>query len=330
MKNWVTAIIIIVLLVGGGYWYFVKAKQNTQAASTTITQTAAVQKGNIDVTVSGSGDVESANSEDVTSGSSGQVDEILVSNNETVKKGEDLVTFTDGSDPITAPISGTITSLTAISGQRLNPGSVVAHITDYNNLQTTIKVDELDIPQVQTGQTATIKINAYPDQSFTGKVTSVAQEGNVSNGVSTFDVVVSISDPKSIKIGMTTEADILTASKKNVLYVPVEAVHTNGNQKFVIVSGANSRGTQMVKTGVHNDSNVEITSGLTLGEQVMLPSIARSSTNGSANGSRFGMGGGFGMYGGGMGGMHSGGGYGGGNGGGYGGGYGGGNHGGGN
>jgi HlyD family secretion protein len=156
----------------------------------------------------------------------------------------------------------------------------------------------------------------------------VAQEGNVSNGVSTFDVVVSISDPKSIKVGMTTEADILTASKKNVLYVPVEAVHTNGNQKFVIVSGANSRGTQMVKTGVHNDSNVEITSGLTLGEQVMLPSIARSSTTGSANGTRFGMGGGFGMYGGGMGGMRSGGGtrsFGG-----NGGGYGGGNRGGGN
>jgi multidrug efflux pump subunit AcrA (membrane-fusion protein) len=311
VKNWVTAIIIIVLLVGGGYWYFAKSKQNTQTASAAIAQTAAVQKGNLDVTVSGSGSVESANSEDVTSGSSGQVDEVLVSKNETVKKGEDLVTFTDGSDPITAPISGTITSLTAISGQRVNPGSVVAHITDYNNLQTTIKVDELDIPQVQTGQSATIKVNAYSNQSFTGKVTSVAQEGDVSNGVSTFDVVVSITDPKAIKIGMTTEADILTASKKNVLYVPVEAVHTNGNQKFVIVSGTNSRGTQMVKTGVHNDSNVEITSGLTLGEQVMLPSIAKSTTNGSGfgNGRGFGMGngGGFGM--GGMGGgMRSGGG----------------------
>jgi multidrug efflux pump subunit AcrA (membrane-fusion protein) len=308
LKNWVTAIIIIVLLVGGGSWYFVKAKQNTQTASAAIAQTAAVQKGNLDVTVSGSGSVESADSEDVTSGSSGQVDEVLVSKNETVKKGEDLVTFTDGSDPITAPISGTITSLTAISGQRLNPNSVVAHITDYKDLQTTIKVDELDIPQVKTGQTATIKVNAYSDESFTGKVTSVAEEGNVSNGVSTFNVVVSITDPKAIKIGMTTEANILTASKKNVLYVPVDAVHTNGNQKFVIVSGANSRATQAVKTGVHNDSYIEITSGLTLGEQVMLPSIAKSSTTGTSNKRGFGMGGGggFGM-GGGMGGMRSGG-----------------------
>src|ERR1700730_17509239 len=90
LKNWVTAIIIIILLVGGGSWYFVKAKQNTQTASAAIAQTAAVQKGNLDVTVSGSGSVESADSEDVTSGSSGQVDEVLVSKNETVKKGEDL------------------------------------------------------------------------------------------------------------------------------------------------------------------------------------------------------------------------------------------------
>ena len=72
LKNWVTAIIIIILLVGGGSWYFVKAKQNTQTASAAIAQTAAVQKGNLDVTVSGSGSVESADSEDVTSGSSGQ------------------------------------------------------------------------------------------------------------------------------------------------------------------------------------------------------------------------------------------------------------------
>ena len=113
----------------------------------------------LEVKVSGSGTVESVTSTDIQADGSKEVDEVLVSEGETVTKGEDLITFTDGSDPIEAPAAGTITSLDVEEGDRVNDGQVVAHLTNYSDLQVKVQVDELDIPKVKVGQTAAIKIN---------------------------------------------------------------------------------------------------------------------------------------------------------------------------
>jgi HlyD family secretion protein len=102
---------------------------------------------------------------------------------------------------------------------------------------------------------------------------------------------------------MSTEASILTASKDNALYVPVDAVHSMNNQKFVIVASSDSNNQNItteqktVKTGLANEDFVEITEGLTAGEVIRLPQLANSKTNGQM------MQGGFGGFGG-MGGMN--------------------------
>lgn len=298
LKKWIITIVVLVLVIGGGSWFYFSKKQNQNQVMAVSNPVATVQKGKLQVQISGSGSVESASSEDVKASANGVVDEVLVSANETVSKGQELVTFTDGSDPITAPIKGTVTSLSIESGDRLNSGTVVAHITNYKDLQTTVKIDELDISKIKKGQTAEVTANAFPDTTFAGKVTDIAEEGDVSNGVSTFNVTVHLTSPKNFKVGMTTEAKILTASKDNVLYVPVEAVHTNGKQKFVMVKSSDGQITsQEVKTGINNDSYVEITSGLQEGQQVRLPAISKSTTNSSSNMRGFG---GMGGMGGGM------------------------------
>ena len=182
---------------------------------------------------------------------------------------------------------------------------MVAHLTNYNHLQTIVQIDELDIPKLKTGQTVTLKVNAYPDKTYTGKVTAIANEGATTNGVSSFDVTIKIDDTKNLKVGMTTEASILTASKNNALLVPLEAIHTMNNQKFVILASDSQNQTggrqqTIVKTGLVNEDFVEITEGLTEGQIVQLPQLATSTTN--TNYSQKMMGGGFG----GMGGMNRG------------------------
>ncbi|MDY0394075.1 HlyD family secretion protein [Virgibacillus halophilus] len=82
------------------------------------------------------------------------------------------------------------------SGDKVNNDQAVAHITNYKKLKTTIKVDELDISKVKVGQTSDITASAFPDETFKGKVTNVAREGEANNGVATFDVTVSITDAK--------------------------------------------------------------------------------------------------------------------------------------
>ncbi|MGE6258133.1 efflux RND transporter periplasmic adaptor subunit [Heyndrickxia sporothermodurans] len=283
MKKWIITIVILALIIGGGSWFFFHSKQKelpVQAA----TSTATVQKGKLDVKVSGSGSVSATNSEDVKATNMAEVDEVLVAKNDTVKKGDELVTFTDGSDAIVAPITGTITTLDVTSGDKTTNGQVVAHITNYKKLETTIKIDELDISSIKTGQSAEITASAFPDETFKGEVTDIAKEGEATNGVSTFDVTVKINDPKKLKVGMSTEANILTASKNDALYIPVEAVHTNGKQKFVLVPQAadQEKATSSrveVKTGIHNVTYIEITNGLKEGHQVELPAIVKNSSN---------------------------------------------------
>ncbi|MGG4038671.1 efflux RND transporter periplasmic adaptor subunit [Heyndrickxia ginsengihumi] len=300
MKKWLLIIVIFIVIIGGGSFFYIKHKQSSRQTFAQQTQTSTVQKGSLKVTVSGSGTVKSASSKDVTSDTMGTVDEVLVSKGDKVKKGDELVTFTDGSDPITAPNSGTVTSLNVESGDKVNQGKVVAHITNYSDLETTINVDELDINKVKKDQDATITLSAIEDKTFKGKVTDVAQEGTSTNGVSTFEVTVSIENPKDIKVGMTTEANIVTANKKNVVYVPVDAVHTNGTKKYVVVKNSDgSTSMQAVKVGINNDDNIEITSGLTVGQEIVLPTIKSSSSSSSTSGQ--------GRYGGsGMGGMSGG------------------------
>jgi multidrug efflux pump subunit AcrA (membrane-fusion protein) len=302
LKKWWILFGIVIVVIGIGGWFFAKGKEKPTMAQV---QTASVQKGKLQVKVSGSGTVQPVTSTDVKAASNTEVDEVLVSKGEKVKEGQELITFTDGSDPITAPADGTVTSIGVSDGDRVSKGQVIAHITNYEDLQTTVQIDELDIPKVKVGQTASIKVNAFPDTTYTGKVTAVANEGTVSNGVSTFDVTVHMNKPTNVKVGMTTEVSILVQSKDNALYVPIEAVHSINNEKYVVVEkGDGSVARQTVKTGISNEDYVEITDGLTEGEVVQLPRVSVSSSSNEQMSGRRMMGGMSGM--GGFGGMNRG------------------------
>ncbi|MFF2450256.1 efflux RND transporter periplasmic adaptor subunit [Neobacillus sp. NPDC058068] len=299
MKKWIL-IAVGVLVVGfvGYQWY--SSKTSTQQASAEV-RTATVQKGTLEVKISGSGTVQAITSEDIKSTiDTNQIDEVLVTVGEEVKKGAVLMTYIDGSDPVIAPADGVITTIAVQNGERVNNGQVVAHLTNYKDLQTVVQIDELDIPKIKNGQTVSLKVNAYPDESFTGKVTAVAEEGSSANGVSTFDVTIHIDKPDNLKVGMSAEASILTASKENALLVPLDAVYTRNNQKYVIeLTDSQNSGTEqkIVKTGLANEDYVEITEGIAEGQTIQLPQLAVGGS--STNSNRMMQGGGFG----GMGGM---------------------------
>jgi multidrug efflux pump subunit AcrA (membrane-fusion protein) len=289
MRKWIL-IVISVIVIGfvGFQWYNSKTKAQQVTAQI---RTAVVQKGNLEVKISGSGTVQPVTSEDIKSTiNNNEIDEVLVSAGEEVKAGDELITFTDGTDPITAPAAGVVTTVAVTAGERVTTGQVVAHLTNYKDLQTVVQVDELDISKIKKDQTVSLKVNAFPDQAYTGKVTAIADEGTSTNGVSTFDVTVHFDKSDNLKVGMST-----------ALYVPIDAVHTANNQKYVIVTSTSTdnqtNGTEQktVKTGLANEDFIEITEGVTEGETIQLPQLATDTQ--SANNSR-GM-----MQGGGFGGM---------------------------
>jgi HlyD family secretion protein len=138
---------------------------------------------------------------------------------------------------IESPIEGIVTRRniqegeTAMIGTMNNAGTVLLTLADMSIIQAEVEVDETNIPNVQLGQTAKITIDAIPDKSFRGHVTEIgnspiqAAAGAAGTQATNFKVVVVLDEKvPDVRPGFTCTADITTATRKNVLSVPIPAV----------------------------------------------------------------------------------------------------------
>lgn len=128
---------------------------------------------------------------------------------------------------IVAPRDGTVLTVDASVGSRISDGAALATIADVSDLQLTVSVAEVDVRNVETGQKATITIDALPDQTFAGTVVRVAPAADASSSVVTYDVTIALDDDgnlKGVRPGMTAVADIITSSGAAGWLVPTNAL----------------------------------------------------------------------------------------------------------
>ncbi|XIH24835.1 hypothetical protein C1N73_26235 (plasmid) [Priestia aryabhattai] len=198
----------------------------------------------------------------------------------TEKSIQDLKEKQEVPESIYAPFDGevTVAEETAV-GSIININSVLGTITNYSEFKLALAIDELDIPKVKIGQKVEITAGAYPGERFEGEVIKIASQGKTTNGVSTFDVEVSIKDSKELKAGMTANAKIVVSKQQNTLLVPVEAVKTKNGKKVVTVESANGTKDFPVTTGLNNENYIEIVSGLKEGEEIVLPVTSAQTVN---------------------------------------------------
>ncbi len=113
-----------------------------------------------------------------------------------------------------APQSGTITALNLSARNSVAPTTAALEISDFSHLQITVPVNELDIPKVKIGATASIQLDALSGAAFPGQVEAISWLNKTnSDGIVTYDVQVSLAttDPR-VRIGMTGEVLIDTGS----------------------------------------------------------------------------------------------------------------------
>ncbi len=143
-----------------------------------------------------------------------------------------------------APFDGLVTNVpvregeTVVEGIQNSEGSTLMTLADMSIITAEVKVDETDIPNVALGQTALVSVDAFPGQTFTGKVTEVGDQALLrTTGLATsqsttgteeakdFKVVVTL-DPTKVDLrpGLTCTAKITTAHKPNVLAIPIQAL----------------------------------------------------------------------------------------------------------
>lgn len=195
---------------------------------------------------------------------------------------------TNSESNVTAPISGTVVAVNVASGQLIsatanttasanNPEIV---IVGPNSLVATVSLNEVDAAQVKDGQQVQLSFNALPNLNLSGTVTSISPLGTVSQGVVTYNVIITpiISSP-NLKSGMSVSANITTAIKNNVLSVPASSIKTNGSSQYVQLLVNNQPVNKTVTTGLVTNNGTEITTGLAAGDKVITQIISNHTQN---------------------------------------------------
>lgn len=217
-----------------------------------------------------------------------------------------------------APYDGTITNLpvregeTVVVGIQNSPGSTLMTLADMAVITAEVRVDETDIVNVRLGQPAEVTIDAIPKKVFKAVVTEIGDNAIVrSTGVSTsqqtsasqeakdFKVVVTLDEPpQNLRPGLSATAKITTASKSNVLSIPIQALAVRREddlkpagkgagsvQAAAPASAASNKDKDevqgvfvlrnkkvefvKVETGVAGTTDIEVTKGLKEGEEIV-------------------------------------------------------------
>jgi hypothetical protein len=151
----------------------------------------------------------------------------------------------------------------------------IISIPDTSQMKVEIKVHETWIGKIQPGQAARISISAFPDKTFNGIVLRKAPLADPQNWRSP-DLKVYATDVAIegnydfIKTGMSARVEVIIDRLQNVLTVPIQAVVTFEGKKYCYLHRSGRPVRQQVETGQFNANFVEIKSGLTEGDNVLL------------------------------------------------------------
>lgn len=236
LKRVIISIVVVAILAGAGFGIY-RFVQGKKSQSQTITQrTARVTRGDITVSVTGSGPIESAQSEDLTSTVSSTITNVFFKDGDRVKKG-DIIFELENQDAkdkidsiksqiedvsssiadvqesiknlvITAPISGYIKNLNVQEGDRVSKGSTVLTIIDTSKLKVTLPFSAALFGKVKIGTPAVVYI---PDisQSIQGTVSYLGNTTYTNDyGGKVFDVEITILNPGALQEGMKASAEI--------------------------------------------------------------------------------------------------------------------------
>jgi HlyD family secretion protein len=204
---------------------------------------------------------------------------------------------------IYAPMTGTVSMLLVelgerVAGTNLMAGTELLRVADLSRMEAQVQVNENDVPRVKLGDTALIEVDAYLDQKFKGVVTEIANSakttGVSADQVTNFDVkiflvpqsyqkLVDAGDKNPFRPGMSATVDIRTQSKADILTVPIQSVTTRSDtskiaagapaqkdvRTLVFVTDGKYALAKDVKTGIQDNSYIEILSGIALNDKVV-------------------------------------------------------------
>ncbi|MGE5654220.1 MAG: efflux RND transporter periplasmic adaptor subunit [Bacillota bacterium] len=185
---------------------------------------------------------------------------------------------------IKAPINGKVyPKMTPKKGDKVPANTLLAVMYDMSGMQLVANIDELDVARIQPGQAAMVTVDALVGRNYKATVNKISEEGVAKDGVATFPVTLDIKEPNLIRPAMTASANIIVASKEDVISVPRDIVKRSGGQMVVTVMENGKQVQRVVQVGIQTQTHAEITQGLSEGDVVVVSSAANMLRVGGGN-----------------------------------------------
>jgi RND family efflux transporter MFP subunit len=168
--------------------------------------------------------------------------------------------------PVISPIDGQIITTKVFNGDNIETGTLLMEIANLDEVWIEVHVQEKDIRMINPGQKAVIRVNAYPDESFSGLITYVSPV--MDNSTRTIKARITVDNKQGIlRPGMYVEAKI-TIPETNLLAIPEEAVQEISGKKVVFIpESEGTYGIREVKTGEAIKGWLPIIDGLSAGDK---------------------------------------------------------------
>lgn len=175
--------------------------------------------------------------------------------------------------------AGTVTDVPLAVGDTISTGGTLLTLYDASETTITVDVDESDLDSLAVGGEANVTFTAYPDTTFTGKITEIDEGETDSSGNITYPVIVTLEgDTSGLFQDMTGELTFITKETEDVLYVSNRAIFRDGTRSYVKMQDENGDIVEKdVTTGFSDGENVEIKEGLSKGDTVLIESTVSSS-----------------------------------------------------
>jgi RND family efflux transporter MFP subunit len=188
---------------------------------------------------------------------------------------------------VRAPAPGMVIYVREWNGKKKGVGSqwtawdpTVATLPDLTQMESQTYVNEVDVRKIAVGQKVKITLDADPTKRLDGAVTQIANVGeqrpNQDSKVFEVKIQIAVADT-TLRPGMTTANEIMTATFPNMLSVPLEAVFNDAGYQYVYKKDGSRIVKQMIEAGTMNDNEIIVRKGLAKGDLVLLAPPADTS-----------------------------------------------------
>ncbi|MGI8811923.1 MAG: efflux RND transporter periplasmic adaptor subunit [Pyrinomonadaceae bacterium] len=171
--------------------------------------------------------------------------------------------------PLTAPISGTVVERNGTIGATVGSDANLFKIIDLSSVWIDANVFEKDLERVRNGEIVNVKVPAFPESTFRGRVILISSV--VDPDTRTVRVRTEVANPEGrLKPDMFANVEIVTAAHRTAISIPLAAVLDDGGKSVVFVADGNKYNKREVTLGLKSEERVEVIQGINAGDKVVV------------------------------------------------------------